>query len=150
MRLHEKWKMAISIAQISFRGDEMQFKRSEGFRYDFASPISANYKILVNGRTESFNQPIYMCKIHDISPRGMKLFCKESFGDLSNKMIQLEIYFILDEIAIVAVGDIVWEKAYANGKLYGLIFNNQPKLEELIVSELKARRRKEVLKIKKL
>ena len=126
----------------------MQFKRSEGFRYNFSSPISANYKILVNGRTESFDQPIYMCEIHDISPRGMKLFCTESFGDLSNKMIQLEIYFTLDEVAIIAVGDIVWEKAYANGKLYGLVFKNQPKLEEHIVSELKARRRKEVLKTK--
>ena len=80
----------------------------------------------------------------------MKLFCKESFGDLSNKMIQLEIYFTLDEVAIIAVGDIVWEKASAIGKMYGLTFKNQPKLDELIVSELKARRRKEVLKTKKL
>ena len=128
----------------------MQFKRSEGFRYNFPNALHASFKILINGRAESADQPSYECLIHDISAHGMKLFCTERFGDLSNKMIQLEIYFILDEIAIVAVGDIVWEKAYANGKLYGLIFKNQPKLEELIVSELKARRRKEVLKIKKL
>ena len=57
-------------------------------------------------------------------------------------MIQLEIYFILDEVAIIAVGDIVWGKVSAN--------KNQPKLEELIVSELKACRCKEVLKTKKL
>ena len=128
----------------------MQFKRSEGFRYSFPTALQASFKILINGRAESAYQPSYECLIHDISAHGMKLFCKESFGDLSNKMIQLEIYFTLDEVAIIAVGEIVWEKAYANGKLYGLIFKNQPKLEDLIISELKARRRKEVLETKKL
>ena len=127
----------------------MQFKRSEGFRYDFPNPIHANYKILVNGLVENIEQPVYECQIHDISPHGMKMFSELSFGDLSNKMLQLEIHFILDEVAITAVGDIVWEKPYANGKLYGLVFINQPKLEALIISELKARRRKEILFAKK-
>ena len=127
----------------------MQFKRSEGFRFDFQSPIQANYKILVNGLKENFDQPIYECQIYDISPRGMKMFSEISFDEHSNKMLQLEIHFILDEVTITAVGNIVWEKSYANGKLYGLIFLNQPKLEELIISELKARRRKEILLGKK-
>ena len=124
----------------------MQFKRSEGFRYEFPSPIQANYKLLVNGRKENFDEPIYECKIHDISPRGMKMFSEVNFVEHSNKMLQLEIHFILHEVAITAVANIVWEKPYAKGKLYGLIFLNQPKLEELIISELKGRRRKEVLR----
>ena len=128
----------------------MQFKRSEGFRYSFPNALQASFKILINGRAESADPPNFECLIHDISAHGMKLYCTERFGDLSNKIIQLEIYFTLDEAAIIAVGDVVWEKVYANGKLYGLVFKNQPKLEELIVSELKARRRKEVLKTKKL
>ncbi len=79
----------------------------------------------------------------------MKLFSNESFSEHSYKLLQLEIYFILDEVAITAVGNIVWEKPYAKGKLYGLIFKDQPKLNELIISELKARRRKEILLAKK-
>ena len=127
----------------------MQFKRSEGFRYEFPNPIHANFKILVNGLAENIEQPVYECQIHDISPRGMKMFSEVSFGEHSNKMLQLEIHFILDEVAITAVGNIVWEKPYAKGKQYGLVFVNQPKLENLIVSELKARRRKEVLRANK-
>lgn len=127
----------------------MQFKRSEGFRYDFPNPIDANYKILVNGRVENIEQPKYDCKIYDISPHGMKMFSEETFGELSNMMLQLEIHFILDEVAITAVGNIVWEKPHVKGKLYGLVFVNQPKLEELIISELKERRRKQVLSAKK-
>ena len=141
--------ITLCIARTTVGVDEMQFKRSEGFRFDFSSPINAYYKILINGRTENFDQPIYECQIHDVSAHGMKMFSVENFGEHSNKMLQLEIHFILDELAIIAVGNIVWEKPYAKGKLYGLIFNNQPKLEELIISELKARRRKEVLGMKK-
>lgn len=127
----------------------MQFKRSEGFRFDFPNTIHANYKILVNGLVENIEQPVYECRIHDISPRGMKMFSEVSFGEYSNKMLQLEVHFILDEVAITAVGNIVWERPYAKGIMCGLIFLNQPKLEELIVSELKGRRRKEVLLAKK-
>ena len=125
----------------------MQFKRSEGFRYDFRNPLHATYKVLVNGIAESVDQPIYECQIHNISPNGMKMYSEKSFDEHSNKMLQLEIHFILDEVVITAVGNIVWEKSYIKGKLYGLNFMNQPKLEELIISELKARRRKEVLLI---
>ena len=53
-------------------------------------------------------------------------------------------YILLDEVLIKAVGEIKWKKQYGKGFQYGLIFENQPALEELIVSELKIRRRKEV------
>lgn len=108
-----------------------------------------HYKILINGRTENFDQPIYECQIHDVSAHGMKMFSVENFSEHSNKMLQLQIHFILDEFQITAVGNIVWEKAHAAGKLYGLVFLNQPKLEALIISELKSRKRKEVLFAKK-
>ena len=123
----------------------MQYKRSEGFRYEFTTPLAANFKILTNGRFESIDQPMFSCSILDVSPRGMKMFSQADFGEHTNNMLQLEIHFILDETIIQAVGNIVWEKPYANGKQFGLIFTNQPKLEELIISELKSRRRKEIL-----
>ena len=126
----------------------MYFKRSEGFRYEFPDPLLASFKVLVNGRIGQIEEPYYNCKILDISPKGMKMFSDSNFSEYANQDIQLEIHFILDEIAIQAVGNIVWEKPYAKGKQYGLIFNNQPKLEGIIVSELKARRRKEVIKKK--
>lgn len=126
----------------------MQFKRSEGFRYEFPTPLQASFKILINGLTAE--QSIYDCEILNISPQGMKMFSEVKFGEHSNKILQLEVNFILDEVAITAIGNIVWEKPYSNGKVYGLIFLSQPKLEELIVSELKAHRRKEVMKNKRL
>ena len=105
----------------------------------------ANFKVLLNGKSEAFNQSFYNCQILDVSPRGMKMFSEADFGGYINKMLQFEVHFILDEVSIHAVGDIVWERPYANGKQYGLIFNNQPKLEDLIVTELKARRKKEII-----
>lgn len=122
----------------------MQYNRSESFRYQFKIPLAANFKILMNGRIDGIDQAIYRCTIHDISPRGMRMFSDLILGE-HNKILQVEVQFILDEVAITAVGDIVWERPFANGKMCGLIFRNQPKLEEVIISGLKARRRKEVL-----
>ena len=127
----------------------MQYKRSEGFRYVFPNPLIASYKILVNGRAGQIGQPYYNCEIIDISPKGMKLYSEAIFSEHANQIVQLEVHFVLDEVAIQAVGNIVWDKPYAKGKLYGLVFKNQPKLEALIISELKARRRKEVANKKK-
>ena len=62
----------------------------------------------------------------------------------SNQLIQVEIFFMLDETMIRAIGEITWAKPYGKGYHYGLIFDNQPVVEELIVSELKLRRKKEV------
>ena len=122
----------------------MIFKRKEGFRFAFGEPIDANYVVLVNGRAENLERSQTPCRIIDISPRGMKIFSKTEISGNSNQLIQVEVFFILDETMIRAVGEITWAKPYGNGFHYGLIFDNQPLVEELIVSELKLRRKKEV------
>jgi hypothetical protein len=122
----------------------MQYKRGESFRYEFKEPLPITFKTLINGRIIGDERELFEGKIQDISPRGMKMFSEANFGEHNNKMLQLEVDFILDEVMITAVGDIVWERPYARGTLYGLVFTNQPKLEQVVISELKARRRKEV------
>lgn len=122
----------------------MQFKRNEGFRYKFDEPLNARFKVLVNGQVNNQDATILQCEIHDISPRGIKMFSKEDFGEHNNMILQLEVNFTLDEVAITAVGDIVWKRPYARGNMYGLMFTNQPRLEQIVISELKARRRKEI------
>lgn len=122
----------------------MQYKRNESFRYEFPVPLEANCKLLRNGRIDSVGAPIYSCKILDISPHGMKMFSDVNFGEHTSMSLQLEIHFILDEMIITAVGNVMWKRPYANGFTYGLMFFNQPKLEQAIITDLKSRRRKEV------
>ena len=122
----------------------MTFKRTEGFRFTFGEPINAKYIVLVDGKPEDLEMTKYDCEILDVSPRGMKMFSYRNNGEHNNKLIQLEVQFILDEVLIKAVGDIVWKKNYGEKTQYGLIFDGQPQVEDLIVNELKLRRKKEV------
>ena len=122
----------------------MAFKRTEGFRFTFGQAIEAKFIVLINGKPENLEMTKQPCEILDVSPRGMKMFAFHEIGENSNQRVQLEIHFVLDEVLIKAIGEIVWKKQYGKGFHYGLIFEDQPAIEELIVSELKIRRRKEV------
>ncbi len=126
----------------------MHFKRQEGFRFVFNEPIEASFKLLIDG------QPMdglgsCPCKILDISPRGVKMFSEVNLGEYINKAgVQVELQFILDVTPIQAIGEIVWRKAYGRGEQYGIVFQAQENIDELIISEMKLRRKKEVLQSK--
>ena len=122
----------------------MVFKRTEGFRFTFAQPLPASFVIYENGNPQEIERQKHTCEIVDISPRGMKMFSYIEIGEHTNK--QLEMHFILDSAPIKAFAEIVWVKPMGKNFQYGLIIENQPEVEELIVSELKIRRKKEVIK----
>ncbi|MEK4424147.1 PilZ domain-containing protein [Solibacillus sp. FSL K6-1523] len=125
----------------------MIFKRTEGFRFAFGDPVAADFVLLLNGKPEGGK---CSCNVLDISPHGMKMFSKTEIGEYSNKVVQIEVQFVLDEVKIKAVGEIVWKRSFGKDYHYGLVFENQPIVEELIVSELKVRRKKEVKRASKV
>lgn len=121
-----------------------KFKRKEGFRYVFDDPIDGFFSVIMNG--QQINLEMFPCKILDISPRGIKIFTEADLGSIytyTNRMLQLEIHFILDSMKIKAYGQIRWGKRYETGTQFGLYFT-QRGIDELIVRELKRRRKKEV------
>lgn len=124
----------------------MIFKRTEGFRFAFEEPLDAGFVILIDGKPADLEQNRVACQIIDISPRGMKLATDTDLNEYSSQMMQLEIHFVLDQVDIKGIGEIVWSKMFGNGYHYGIVFYNQPAVEATIVNELKSRRRKEVKK----
>lgn len=130
--------------KYSFGVKVMYFKRGESFRFAFKEPLKAKFSLLIEGKPEDVEKTQYDGEIIDISPNGMKIFSKADFGE-HNQLLQFDLHFQLDEVQIHAVGDIIWQRQHIGGKQYGLTFLQQPKLETLIITELKARRRKEVL-----
>ena len=87
--------------------------------------------------------------ILDISPRGIKMFSSVDINAGKAICPRLEIRFVIDSQPIVAYGEVMWSRPYMKGKQYGIFFNNQEPLEDLIVEELKIRRKKEVMAEKK-
>ena len=126
----------------------MIFKRQEGFRYAFGEPLEAGAVVLIEGKPLDVERTRIPCEILDISPRGLKIAMGEDFNEHKNKVLQLEIIFILDSTEIKGIGEIVWSKKFGSGYHYGITFFNQSTVEELIVNELKERRRKEILQAK--
>ena len=120
----------------------MLFKRSEGFRYKFEEPLQTTFTIVENGKALEHEAAIG--SILDISPRGIKMFTTVDLHAGRVICPQLEIRFILDTQILVAYGEVMWSKPYMKGKQYGIFFNNQPQLEDMIVEELKIRRKKEI------
>lgn len=124
----------------------MIFKRQEGFRFVFNEPIDAKFRLIING---TLNNEQYDCKILDISPKGIKMFSDAKIGEyLNNTTLQIEIQFVLDVTMIQATGEIVWSKTYANGSQLGVLFHSREDIDELIISEMKRRRKKEMLQAK--
>lgn len=122
-----------------------KYKRQEGFRFVFNVPVDAQFAVLVNGKRQDL--VMHPCKIIDISPRGMKIYTESHIANITkyaNELLQFEIHFILDVTKIKAVGHVRWSKPYGTGSYFGLFFRDQPEIEELIISEMKRRRRKEV------
>ena len=126
----------------------MQFKRHEGFRFVFNEPIDANFVLLnkdgqaTTETTENQNHP---CKILDLSPRGIKIYTDAQIGKDKSEPVQLEIDFVLDVTNIRAIGEVVWSKPFGQGKQLGIQIVDPPEIVDLIISEMKQRRRKEVL-----
>jgi len=128
-----------------------KYKRNEAFRFVFNQPLDAQFSVLVNGRR--IDSEMHPCKIIDIGPQGMKVFTDFDISKIYKHppdLLQLEMHFVLDIIKIQAIGYICWSRSYRTGVYYGLHFRNQPAVEDLIISEMKRRRRKEVIDKKQM
>ena len=84
-------------------------------------------------------------KIIDISPHGMKMLYDLKLQRHLVKSTKVEIHFVIDTHMIEAHGEIKWSKIFGNLCELGILFHDGHSLEEMIISELKLRRKKEVL-----
>lgn len=119
----------------------MIFKRKEGFRFKFDKPVIMTFAIYEDGN----HLERAVADLLDVSPRGIKMFTEV---DLGKNPPPLDLRFILDTQEIRAYGEVMWSRPFGNGKQYGVFFNNQGPLEDLIVEELKSRRKKETAEAK--
>ncbi|MFJ7921388.1 PilZ domain-containing protein [Lysinibacillus fusiformis] len=122
----------------------MIFKRQEGFRFKFEEPVQITFAVYENGRVN--HGQTAMAELLDISPRGLKMYTEV---DLGVNPPPLDVHFVLDTQEVRAYGEVIWSRPFGSGKQYGVYFNDQGRVEELIVDELKLRRKKEAAEAKK-
>jgi len=116
----------------------MIFKRQEGFRFKFDKPVKMTFAVYEDGRVNQAQTA--MADLLDISPRGLKMFTEV---DLGVNPPPLDLRFVLDTREVRVYGEIIWNRPFGKGKQYGVNFNDQESIEDLIIEELKLRRRRE-------
>lgn len=122
----------------------MLYKRNEYFRYTFDETCEATFRLIKNA-SESSPEEISKkgkCLLVDISPNGVKIYT-ELFISI-NKLNLVELQFNLDETPISIMGEFIWSHRKKNGFEYGIKLIGDANSENLIVSELKQRSKKEL------
>lgn len=123
---------------------DLKYNRNEYFRYTFEEPCDATFRLIKqnegNVGVELSNKGA--CKIIDISPNGLKLF-SELFISI-DQLHHVELNFTLDTNPISLVGEFVWSHRKAWGYEYGVKLVGDSESEQMIIGELKKRRRKEM------
>lgn len=116
----------------------MLYKRTEYFRYTFGEPLDAEFRILKSKDQSNPGQ----CKMIDLSPGGAKLYSSFNIPagtDGAKLLLKFTVYNYPLEIQ----GKVLWKKPFNQGFMYGFEFKEDQKNGELIVDELKLRRRSE-------
>lgn len=122
----------------------MEYKRSESFRHVLLKPVDVQYSCTVDQQVALTRTG----KMLDISPSGMSLLVIKQLTD-EEKEYPLLLSFCLYRQTIEAQGTIRWERFHPEGYQYGIEMVESAQLENMIISELKQRRRQEVLDAKK-
>ncbi|WP_080846808.1 PilZ domain-containing protein [Cytobacillus gottheilii] len=105
----------------------MRYKRDEGFRFQFRSPIPG---FILKPQEES--EPIAIL-IPDMSPNGLKLITETKL--MTNELY--EVHFTLNDQKMRVLGNIVWIKQVGNTYSYGLQGLNDKETMKGIVEGLK-------------
>ena len=121
----------------------MEYRRRESFRHVLVHEVPVTYNCQGDG-LKTYLQG----NIVEISPSGLKLFTEENLPYEKGE-IELDLSFNLYSKPINVRGDVRWKKAVGGGYQYGVYMNTVDEHQELIISELKLRRRKEVFEVKR-
>lgn len=136
--LNAKIKLGTN-SQFILGCDNMIFRRQEGFRYTFNSPLPCEIKIIKIDETP-ISTDFGSAQILDLSPNGMKIISPLNVFS-ANKKVEIEINFSFEDYFFQIQGRVMWQhKVFQNGQYcYGVhIIQKNNVTSEKIINLLKA------------
>ncbi|MBK3494853.1 PilZ domain-containing protein [Viridibacillus sp. YIM B01967] len=121
----------------------MKYNRLESFRHILQEPVKADFRLCMDGKEQGKLSSKVECLILDLSPSGVKISTPINLP-AEHYLIRMELTFVLYSKPIRAMGDVKWKRLEHGSVLYGVDLDKDNAVEEMIISELKARRRIEV------
>lgn len=123
--------------------EKVQYKRKESFRHVLERDVMAKCKISSVNKEEKVLVETKLCRLVDLSPSGVRIAIPDSLP-MDENPLKVELNFMLYAKPISVEGMIKWKKLQMDDYLYGIDLEADEALMELIISELKLRRRQEV------
>lgn len=115
----------------------MRYRRNEGFRIEFNSPVNATFQIKCSdNHDQSLDDEKGKIFIHDMSLKGAKLSTSTP-AQLKNIGDRIKIHFTLNEETFSLEGTIVWKREINKKWFYGLSFNEESYSQRELYDELK-------------
>lgn len=120
----------------------MKYKRKESFRHVLEQNVMAKCKIS-SVNEEKIVLETEFCRLVDLSPSGVRIAIPDNLP-VDEHRLKAELSFVLYAKPICVEGMIKWKRLQNDDYLYGIDLEADEVVMELIISELKLRRRQEV------
>ncbi|WP_419393484.1 PilZ domain-containing protein [Cytobacillus praedii] len=115
----------------------MRYKRDEGFRFSFGTPIPVFFTIddMNNGSIAGTSKG--EAKLIDLSPNGMKLSLPLDIAISNQKDVKITAKFKLSQLEHCIQGKVMWKKNTFNSNFYGIHFSMDEQEQEEMIRDLK-------------
>ena len=114
----------------------MRFKRDEGFRFSFGTPILAFFTIEeLNGKKIGTSEG--EARVLDLSPNGMKFASQLDIPKSNQNDVKITVRFTLHESEHHIQGQIIWKQKAVDGFFYGMQFSINEEDKEIMIKDLK-------------
>jgi hypothetical protein len=115
----------------------MRYKRDEGFRFSFGTPIPVFFTI-DEMNSGSIVGPLQgEAKLIDLSPNGMKLNLPLDIRMTNQKDVKITAKFTLYQLEHCIHGKVMWKKNTFNSFFYGIHFSMDEQEQEEMIRDLK-------------
>ncbi|WLR49923.1 PilZ domain-containing protein [Bacillus tianshenii] len=113
----------------------MIYRRDEAFRYEFGTPLDCKFSIIqINDKP--YNSKQGAGKIHDISPRGLKIKAPLDLNAKQNE-VKIEIHFELMKRDFSIEGTVLWQEKFIDTFIYGIELDIFDDTQELLIRQIK-------------
>ena len=116
----------------------MKYNRDEAFRFIFDPPLSGFFNIIRVNNLENKSRNGAM-SVLDVSAGGLKFQSNLELPEHAD--LELLLTFIINNDKLSLQGRIIWKKKKGSTYMYGFIMNENERLRETIIQELKVYRK---------
>lgn len=116
----------------------VKYNRDEAFRFIFDPPLSGFFNIIRVNNLENKSRNGAM-SVLDVSAGGLKFQSNLELPEHAD--LELLLTFIINNDKLSLQGRIIWKKKKGSAYLYGFIMNENERLRETIIQELKVYRK---------